>query len=170
MKEFKPTILFLLKFIGWYAVTNILYGLAVEAFQPEVDPYTSSITRQVAGLMNVAGMDITTYNSPAQASACMVYSKKAIIAVHEGCNGINIMIVFTAFLFSFGPITRALWWFAPVGLVIIYVSNLLRIMGLFLIGLHTPQYLYFTHKFLFTGILYLIIFGLWWLWIRLNKR
>ena len=32
LKEFKPTILFLVKFIGIYIVANLLYGIYVTAY------------------------------------------------------------------------------------------------------------------------------------------
>jgi exosortase/archaeosortase family protein len=56
-------------------------------------------------------------------------------------------------------------WFVPLGLAVIHVANLGRIVLLFLVSLYEPEYLYFTHKYLFTAFIYLFVFLLWILWV-----
>jgi exosortase family protein XrtF len=86
--------------------------------------------------------------------------------VYEGCNGLNVMIIFVAFLVAFGPIGRTLAWFIPLGLFIIHLVNLARIGLLFWVSLYMPKYMYFTHKYFFTAILYVVVFVLWIWWVR----
>ena len=76
------------------------------------------------------------------------------------------MIIFLAFLFAFGPVNRALLWFAPAGLLILHAMNLARIVLLFWVSLYLPKFMYFTHKYFFTAILYVVVFVLWVWWVR----
>jgi hypothetical protein len=50
------------------------------------------------------------------------------------------------------------------------VINLLRILLLYEVALHFPENLYFFHKFFFTGIIYLLVFILWYFWVNEVKK
>lgn len=107
--EFKPTIYFLGKFVLIYFIGNLLYGLFVTSYKPTSDPITSVVTRQSAVLLNVLGWDVTTMDDTFKPNTYVEFEGRSIIAVYEGCNGINVMIIFIAFLFAFGPIVKTLW-------------------------------------------------------------
>jgi exosortase/archaeosortase family protein len=63
---------------------------------------------------------------------------------------------------------KKLAWFAPLGVIIIHVVNLGRIIGLFFVVIYLPKALYFSHKYLFTTIIYAVVFVLWLIWLRMN--
>ncbi len=44
--------------------------------------------------------------------------------------------------------------------------NLARISLLFWVALYLPDLVYFVHKYLFTAILFVIVFVLWIVWVR----
>ncbi|HMP98621.1 MAG TPA: exosortase family protein XrtF [Cyclobacteriaceae bacterium] len=170
LQEFKPTILFLIKFFGIYIIGNLLYGWYVTAWHPAPDPLTNWVTEQSAAGLRVFGYDAVAYEHHARPTTYITLNEKAVVAVYEGCNGLNVVVVFLAFLLAFGPYTRKLAWFIPLGLLVIHISNLLRIMLLFMVSLHMPNFLYFTHKYLFTAFIYLFVFLLWIWWVvRLAK-
>lgn len=165
-KEFKPTILFLLKFVGLYLVLNIGYGFYVSSFEPRPDPVTHLSTNHTAVALSFLGFPSQAIDLPAKPSVAIVHNSKTVVSVYEGCNSLNVMIVFLSFVFSFGKLNRALLWFAPMGLLIIYAINIIRIGLLFLVSLKLPHFLYFSHKYLFTALIYLIVLLLWIYWIR----
>jgi exosortase family protein XrtF len=169
LEEFKPSIFFLLKFLGLYIVGNILYGLFVHAWYPAVDPITAWVTQQTSGVLTLCGWETHVVENTHKATANIIYEGKAILAVFEGCNGLNVMIIFVAFLFAFGPYSKRLIWFTPLGLIIIHIFNLFRIFLLFFVSIEMQKFLYFTHKYFFTAILYVIVFALWVIWIRTTK-
>lgn len=161
--EFKPTVRFLLRFIGFYVVISLLYGFYITYYYPDADPVTTSETFQCAKIL---GPYTEAHTRPGSAHVTLYRNGEATVSVYEGCNGINVMIVFAAFLVAFGPYTRVMLWFLPLGWLVIYVTNLLRIIFLYHVSLSFPQYLYFTHKYLFTAFIYLIVFLLWVWWVR----
>jgi exosortase family protein XrtF len=171
-EEFKPSIFFLLKFLALYVVGSIAYGVFVQAWYPVVDPVTAWVTQQTSALLSVGGWDTSVVEPTHKATANILYEGKAILSVFEGCNGLNVMIIYVAFLVAFGPYRKALLWFIPVGLVVIHLFNLGRIYLLFFVSIKMPQFMYFTHKYFFTAVLYIVVFVLWmiWLWYFKPKK
>ena len=166
LKEFKPTILFLVKFAGIYLVANLLYGIYVTAYSPRPDPITSIASRQTAFALGVCGWPSTTKDDERKPTTQLIHEDRSVLAIYEGCNGINIMIIFVAFLVAFGPIGKPLLVFALAGIVIIHLMNIARIAVLFWVVLYLPDFVYFMHKYLFTAILFVIVFVLWIVWVK----
>lgn len=166
LKEFKPTILFLIKFVGLYLLGNVLYGAYVTAYDPRPDPVTHSVTAQVAEVLSTCGFSATIADRMTSPTTTLVYEERSVLSVYEGCNGLNAMIIFVAFVVAFGPLTKTVLWFIPTGLVIIHLLNLVRIGLLFFVSRYLPGAMYFTHKYFFTAFLYLVIFLLWVWWVK----
>lgn len=166
MKEFKPALRFLAVFVVLYLVLNILYGLWITSYGEYPDKATEYVTRQTSAILNVLGEETTTFPRPGSPSISILVDMRTALNVYEGCNGINVMIVFVAFIFAFGGKMKRIAWFIPVGILIIYISNLFRVTGLYFIAEYWNKYFYYIHKYVFTGFLYLIVFILWWVWIE----
>jgi exosortase family protein XrtF len=164
--EFKPTILFLLKFVGIYVIGNIIYGLFITSFSPAPDPVTHQVSVQAASILRMLDYDLIVLDHQNKPTTSLVCNNKAVISIYEGCNGLNTAIVFVAFIVAFGPLNKSTAWFISVGLLIIHFTNLVRIVLLFLVSNQMPKYLYFTHKYLFTAIIYMVIFALWIIWTK----
>ncbi|MBI3217905.1 MAG: exosortase family protein XrtF [Bacteroidetes bacterium] len=169
-QEFKPTIFFLLKFLGLYLSLNLLYGFYVTSFEPAPDPVTHIVSQHTARILSVLGWQSTATDYPQKPSVAIIHQAKTIVSVYEGCNSVNVMIVFLAFVFSFGQLRKSLLWFVPLGLTFLYAINIARIGLLFLVSLKLPHFLYFSHKYLFTAIIYLFVLLLWIYWIRLQSK
>lgn len=168
IKDFKPTILFLAKFLGLYLVLNLVYGYFVEREYPQCDAATAWVTDQTSGILNGLGWENFVSMHNKKPTTSIIHANRAVVSVYEGCNGINVAIIFICFLVAFGPINRKLAWYAPLGLVIIHVFNVGRILGLFWVVLYLPGAVYFTHKYVFTAVIYAVIFLLWLVWIRMT--
>ncbi len=166
MKELKPAFRFLAIFVGLYLSLNIVYGLWISSYDLMVDPATAVVTKQSAALLNFLGEEITTQPKTDTPAISILNSSGIAINVFEGCNGINVMIVFASFLFAFGGQPGKIVWFLPVGLALIYLANLGRVMTLYYVAEYWQEYFYYVHKYVLTAFLYLIVFVLWWWWIE----
>ncbi|UII31641.1 exosortase family protein XrtF [Fulvivirga ulvae] len=166
-KEFKPAITFLVKFLVIYAILNLCYGLYISFFSPQPDPLTEWVTDQSVLLLDLLGYATSPSESAGHSSIdILLNGNNVILSVYEGCNGANVAIIFVAFLFSFGHLRTRLVWFLPVGLVVIHLVNLLRIVILFSVAIHLPEFMYFAHKYFFTAFIYFAVFYLWYVWIN----
>lgn len=168
-KDFNPTIFFVAKFVGVYLLGNILYGTFITAYHPAPDPVTRFVTAQATAVVNAIDPPVISYPS-ASSPAVVMEQAKPVVSVFEGCNGLNVMIVFLAFTIAIGEYNKKLWWFVPGGILLIHVMNLFRIGMLFFISRDYPDNLYFFHKYLMTAVVYGAIFILWFIWLGMNKK
>jgi exosortase family protein XrtF len=143
-----------------------LYGLYITSYNLRPDSITRSVAQQTGIVLNACGYSVGVEDRQTRPTSDITYFGKAKLSIYEGCNGLNTIIIFVAFVFAFGPISRPLWWFVPLGILIIHFANLCRIVLLFLVSEYMPKAMYFTHKYFFTGILYVVIFALWLWWVR----
>lgn len=170
-KEFKPSLLFLARFLGIYFAGNVLYGLYVESFGDKADRITLAVTVQSSFLLNLLGYSAEPVLNRQGPTVFIETQDKIALSVYEGCNGINVMILFVAFVIAFGGLIGKMIWFLPCGLVIIHISNLLRISLLFFVSEYYSKYFYYVHKYLFTAMIYVVVFSLWIVWVRgFNNR
>ena len=166
MKELKPALRFLGIFLGLYLGLNVLYGLWISSYGTEADPLTWLVTKNGSSILNVLGEGTNIAANPAQPSVSIQIGFRSVVSVYEGCNSLNVMIVFISFLLAFGGSRKKLAWFLPVGLIVIYGVNLARVVGLFYVAEYWQNYFYYVHKYAFTGIIYLFVLALWWIWIE----
>jgi len=94
-------------------------------------------------------------------------NKIPVLRIAYICNGLILYVIFLIFMVSFpGPLKHKAW-FIPLGLIIIYLSNLLRVVALVIIQIYAPDYLVFNHKYTFTMVIYGVIFLLWIIWVKM---
>jgi len=169
--DFKPAFFFLAKFLAIYLVGNIIYGLYVESFDYRPDPLTEEVTFQTATALRLAGENAEASINPNGPTVFVTNADKIIISVFEGCNGINVMIIFIAFIVAFGGSVKTMTWFIPAGILLIHLFNLLRISLLYFAAIHYQQFFYYVHKYIFTAFLYLVVLALWAVWVfRFNTK
>lgn len=166
IKELKPAIRFLVIFLALYIGLNVVYGLWITSYGNNPDAATHMVTQHTSALLTVLGEETSTLPKLGTASISIVKGLRTVISVFEGCNSINVMIVFVAFVFAFGGKPKTMAWFIPAGLVLIYMLNLVRVLALFYVAEYWEQYFYYVHKYAFTAFIYVFVFALWWIWIE----
>lgn len=166
MSDLKPAIRFVAIFVVLYLVLNVVYGLWIRSYGNHPDPATKTVTHQSSAILNLLGEQTTTAPKPGTASVSILIGMRNALNVYEGCNGINVMIVFVAFIVAFGGAVRKMAWFIPMGLVLIHTFNLVRVVGLYYIAEYRHEYFYYTHKYAFTAFIYIFVLILWWWWIE----
>lgn len=170
IKANKGAIRFLLIFIGLYLVLNVSYGAFIQSYYPTSDPFTRWVTSQVAWLISRLDPSVACSVSAYSNKIAVTKGDNIVINVFEGCNGLNVMIVFTVFLLAFQGPLKATIKFAAMGILLIHLFNLSRIILLYLVALYFKPQLYFFHKYFFTGIIYAVVFVLWYLWTKQVKN
>lgn len=166
MKELKPALRFLGIFLGLYLGLNVVYGLWISSYGTTADHATWLVSKQTSGILNLFGEETTLAPNPVLPSVSIMIGQRSALNVFEGCNSLNVMIVFISFVLAFGGNRKKLAWFIPLGLFLIYLINLVRVVGLFYVAEYWQSYFYYVHKYAFTGIIYLFVLFLWWIWIE----
>jgi exosortase/archaeosortase family protein len=95
-------------------------------------------------------------------------SDQAVEIVYD-CLGINLFFVFLIFLMAYPGSLRTKAWFIPLGFLIIFLLNSMRMAALTIVVDCCYHQLDLLHHFVFQGIIYLAIFGLW-VWFSAMKQ
>lgn len=93
-----------------------------------------------------------------------------LLLIADNCNGLSLMVLFTAILLLLPGSKPHKAWFMPLGLLLIFLLNALRVMALVLIQLYHPEWLDFNHKYTFTALIYAVVFLLWLGWGKLQNN
>jgi exosortase/archaeosortase family protein len=88
------------------------------------------------------------------------------VRVGSGCDGIELLALFTGFVLIFEGSWKHKIWFIPLGILILHFLNVLRVMALSINGLTSRVMLEFNHKYTFTIVLYCFTFLGWYLWVK----
>lgn len=172
-KDFKPAFRFVLVFVSCYVVANGLYGLYLARTNPQPDFFTRLISNQTVAVLNLFNEPAHTVNRLKKPLVAISTPSRVVLDVYEGCNGINVVIVFLTFIVAyqgFNQSKKKMIWFVPMGIVTIWMANIMRIFLLYFVASYYKIYFYFVHKYVFTLFLYAIVLFLWWWWIRLTEK
>lgn len=166
LKDFKPVLSILLRFIIIYLVLLFAYQFYLNSFKEHgLDPYSRSIAEQVAAIQNKIGYTTSLYNDVSKEQVWFYVNKKYVTRMVEGCNAISVIILFVAFIFAFYKGSKT-FVFIAVSLLVLYVMNILRIMGLNIVTRDHPEYNRMVHDYVFPAVIYGSVVILWLVWIK----
>jgi len=91
---------------------------------------------------------------------------KGYVGVHAGCSGLKQFLEWIVLMVFFpGPWKHKLW-FIPVGLLVTHLVNVFRISFLSVLLNYYPQYWHFTHDNILRPFFYVVMFGMWVIWVE----
>ena len=166
LKDFKPVLSILLRFVIIYLVLLFAYQFFLNSFEKEgLDPFSRMIAEQVRHIQNSMSYPTQLYND-VKGEQVWFYVKTAYATrMVEGCNAVSVMILFVAFVFAFYKGSKT-FIFILVGLGLLYGMNLLRIVGLNIVMTDYKQYGKISHDFIFPAVIYGTVVVLWLIWIK----
>jgi len=152
---------FALKALGIFVLWYVLYELWLLP-DGRLDYWVS--LRVIDGAVFIA--ELFGFEVWIQDRVVGIYGNLGIQMV-DGCTGISAIGLFLGFVWAYPGKNWTRLYFSLMGIVIIYVVNIMRIAALLLIQEWAPQFFDFTHNYSTTTIFYLVIFFLWILWVRI---
>ena len=122
-----------------------------------------NITAAGASVLRLMGLDARVDTASSQ---LLLLAGKPAVIVGPPCNGLVLYALFAGFVLAYpGPFGRKLW-YIPLGIVLIWLLNVVRVALLALNHEYSPASLDFNHHYTFSFVVYACIFGLWMLWAR----
>ncbi len=165
MKNIHPVIKLFIAIILLYVGWQVLYQFVLTPGGPFDFWLTKLVTKHSVWILNLTDHDYTLYVNP-YGKCSILRDHVRIISVNHACNG---QVLYPVFM-SFVIVTRGPWLnkvaMILLGSIIIYLTNLLRVISLVFVRLHYPKYLDFNHKYTFVLVVYVVIFTLWVYWIN----
>jgi len=166
LKDFKPVLGILLRFIIIYLVLLFAYQFYLNSFKAEgLDPFSRMIAEQVRHFQNSIGYPTQLYNDIPKEQVWFYVKSGYATRMVEGCNAISVMILFVSFVFAFYKGAKT-FVFVLIGLLLLYIMNLVRIIGLNLVMTDYKQYGKISHDYIFPAVIYGCVVVLWLVWIK----
>tara|TARA_B100001109_G_C18864869_1_gene476519 strand:+ start:14659 stop:15198 length:540 start_codon:yes stop_codon:yes gene_type:complete len=168
IKKNKKPILFITKMLGLYLIFQFFYDYIISPYT-EVDAYLiNSIIGTAESGLKFLKYELLPSNSIYKYHMG-IYGTTGVI-IGNPCDGLSLFILFTSFLIVF---KGKLWFkalFTFLGIFLIHLLNVGRVMALAIIVKYYPETLDFHHSYTFTLFIYVCIFLLWVLRIKIYQK
>jgi len=173
----KPVKAFLLKATVLFVVWKAVYLLLLLPGRVLDKPLTFLIGKGTAASLNVirrpdeySAVPTTQPNFPEDDALVPVMAirsgRQTVLSIADRCNGLELLVLYAGLILCLPAARKRQGVYILGGVLLIEILNVIRCVGLALIFLHRPQYLDFSHHYLFTFVVYAFIFGLWWLFSK----
>ena len=150
----QSVIFFLGKALGLYFLWNILYrGVLIQ--WGINDPLTRWVAMSANKICQMFDPEIHLVGNN-----YLYQLEKPLIAVGDGCNGLELYILFIAFYIALGRFFHSFKWIL-MGIVGIYLLNIMRVAGLAWVLLYHPSEFDFHHKYTFALVVYSWMLLIW---------
>jgi len=95
---------------------------------------------------------------------------RKIVGVADPCNALELYVLYLGFLFAFPASFKRVFLFSIAGIFVIYFANIIRLAALASMNIHRVNAVDMAHHYVFKMIVYALIFGLWVLFTKKNRR
>lgn len=154
------------RFVGLYALI-LTVGFTVLALRPVndsvVNRYTTFVAQQARLALVVLGEHATVQGQ-------VLTSPRFSVAIHNGCNGLEAILIFMCGVAAFPSPWRRKLMGVAVGFVAIQLFNIVRIVALFYTGVFRPGWFGASHVFVWQSLVIIFAVGLWVLWVQRYAR
>lgn len=166
LKDFKPVLGILLRFIIIYLVLLFGYQFYLNSFKAQgLDPFSRLIADHVVLVQNALNYPSRLYDDVPNEQMYFYVKDRTVTRMVEGCNAVSVTILFVAFVFAFYKGAKT-FVFIVAGVVALYIMNILRIAGLNIVTRDYSQYNKIAHDYVFPAIIYGSVVILWLIWIK----
>ena len=156
-EERKPVLkfagLFLLICLIFFLITNMAW---FESFRAPILKVYSSIS---AVILNIFGYGVKAHGE-------VISSKDFSVSIEEGCDAIAPAILYAVSVAIFPIAWSARWRGLLYGLGAIMLLNFIRIITLYLTGIHVPTLFEFMHVDFWQAVFIVFTVGIWIYWMK----
>jgi len=168
MNQYKPLLLFLLRFLGSYIVMLLIYNWYLSLYLPNgtPDPFTRWNSDVASKIFNLIGYKSESIHAGKENYMRLAVDGKFASIVNEGCNAVSVLIIYISFIFAFYTKFKQVLIYLAASLIGLIIMNVFRIVFLTYIYRFLPEYSKIGHDYLFPAIIYGSIVILWIIWIK----
>ncbi|HKJ30834.1 MAG TPA: archaeosortase/exosortase family protein [Balneolales bacterium] len=160
----KPILVFFLKGLVVYLIWYILYNIILSP-SGHLDAWLEhKLVTTGAGMLRLFGYSVFTYAN------VLGIQHMSGIQVATGCNGLSAIGLFLGFIIAYPGDTKKRLMFIPLGCMMLYLSNVLRLCLLTLTQYYQPAAFDFMHHYAGDIFFYLVIFLLWLFWANWGQH
>ncbi|MGB3619696.1 MAG: archaeosortase/exosortase family protein [Catalinimonas sp.] len=170
MKGNRQFNLFILKAAALFVIWQVLYFFWINpstGLEMWLTSRTAAVSTQA---MQWVGYDAHYFDVPGETgnqSVSQIYlDGRPLLGIADSCNALTLIMLFVGFIIAYpGPLNRKIW-FIVGGSLLIFFVNVTRALTLIFNFMYSKSTFDFNHKYTFTILVYLCVFGLWMLWAK----
>ena len=152
-------------FFRWWAY-DLHYWPIIKWVMPTYEFLTDLLYRNSVWALE----HLTNYEFTINEEQREIYIGAGSVKVNYGCSGLKQFLQWIVLMtFYPGPWKQKLW-FIPAGLIIVHLVNIFRITGLSVLLEYYPQHWQFSHDYFFRPFFYVVMFGMWVIWVEKFKN
>lgn len=159
-----PVIRFILRGLAFFVAWYLLYELWILPDGRLDAAISLNIVGVTAGILELLNYDVYTVNR-----IVGIYGDSGVEVV-DRCNGLAALGLFLGFVIAYPGKWKYKVSFSLLGIGVIYLTNLFRILFLTIAKVQWPGYFGVMHDYTTSTIFYIVIFGLWMLWVKTEER
>lgn len=168
----KQILRFLIRFTLLFLAWHITYGQFLSPAGVIDRPLTNFISQSVVkciNFLNLSPFDLTWVEDHVNHRNFLIQNNNKVFSIFYSCDGINLMFTYVSILLLLPyPFKRKIA-FSLCGIVAIIAANIIRCTALYLIYVYHNSTFNFSHHYLFTLLIDLLIFYGWLLFIKKKK-
>jgi exosortase/archaeosortase family protein len=162
VKQYKGLLIFLAKVLILYFIWQILWYSYLS--KPNVVNESLILSLKSSTLFLLQFLGYETFHNVTENHLGIIDSAGFIISAP--CNGLDLFYLYLAFFIAVPGKWKLKAIFSVLGLIIIYVFNVFRLGFLAYISKYHYNWFNFHHSYTFTLIMYVVIFLLWYLYMK----
>jgi len=161
---------FFIRLFILFSIWFVCYSLILLPGRKIDRPLTNFITVGVTRSINLLSNEqVGWVADPVRPCTHLTKNGVAVFDIFDICNGIDLMFIYVGVLFLLPyPLKRKIL-FSIAGVAAIILLNIVRIGALYFIYIHQRSAFDFSHHYLFTLLMYVLIFYGWWLFVKKSK-
>lgn len=168
----KRIIRFFIKLFVLFSLWFICYNVLLKPSRVLDRPLTNFITSSVVKCINILSPStpvLSWQQDPVRNCAYIVQNGYAVFDIFDVCNGIDLMFIYAGILMLLPYPVKQKIIFSIGGIIAIIIANIIRIFSLYFIYVYHRSVFDFSHHYLFTILMYVLIFYGWLLFIKKGK-
>ncbi len=159
---------FLLKVVVLLVVWKALYLFVLAPKRIPDQALTNFTAHSAAVVLKPFYSDVRVVEDPQRQRAHIYLGQQLAVDIADPCNALELYMLYLGFLVCMPANLKRQLVFGIMGVLAIYAANVLRCAALFWFHLEQRQYFDYVHKYVFTLVVYGLIFLFWMLYTRKN--
>ena len=164
---------FFLKLLALVSLWFVFYALILRPGRIIDRPLTNFITNAAAHAINVVSPNtapLSWYEEPVHKDRNFIIKEgKKVLGIHDACNGIDLMFIYIGIIVLLPYSLKRKLLFSIGGIAAIILANIIRVCSLYYIYRYHTAAFEFSHHYVFTILMYVLIFYGWVLFIKKDK-
>jgi exosortase/archaeosortase family protein len=160
--------------ILWFCLITILIHLSWKIWELKLHYFPiANLMKSLAIIFNTMVFDQSSWVlihllkiKLAIFSTTMYCDNGAGVSLVGSCSGIKQIMQFALLMIIFPGTWKKKAWYIPLGMIIVHLTNVLRIICLGVIANNWPDKIQYAHDNWLRIMFYVVIFGLWVLWVE----